>query len=57
MENFKNVEPEFVDIYWDHGRKYSVPWQFGTTAFDVNTDKYKGDIDYAGPSSSIRRTS
>ena len=45
MENFKNVDPRFVDIYWDSGRHYSVPWQFGTTAFAVNTDKFKGDID------------
>ena len=45
MANFKNIDPRLVDIYWDHGRHYTVPWQFGTTAFDVNTDKYKGDID------------
>ena len=45
MPNFKNVKPQFVDIYWDKGRNYSVPWQFGTTAFAVNTAKYKGDID------------
>ena len=45
MPNFKNVKPQFVDIYWDTGRHYSVPWQFGTTAFAVNTAKYKGDID------------
>ena len=44
MPNFKNVKPQFVDIYWDKGRNYTVPWQFGTTAFDVNTAKYKGDI-------------
>ncbi|WP_164871707.1 extracellular solute-binding protein [Solirhodobacter olei] len=44
MSNFKNVKPEFVNIYWDPGRHYTVPWQFGTTAFAVNTDKYKGDI-------------
>jgi spermidine/putrescine transport system substrate-binding protein len=44
MPNFKNVKPQFVNIYWDSGRNYSVPWQFGTTAFAVNTDKFKGDI-------------
>ena len=31
MPNFKNVNPQFVDIYWDNGRHYTVPWQFGTT--------------------------
>jgi spermidine/putrescine transport system substrate-binding protein len=45
MPNFRNIKPEFVDVYWDKGRSYSVPWQFGTTAFAVNTAKYKGDID------------
>ena len=45
MDNFKNMRPEFVDVYWDSGRHYSVPWQYGTTAFAVNTDKFKGPID------------
>ena len=44
MENFKNMRPEFVNVYWDDGRHYSVPWQFGLTAFTVDTSKYKGDI-------------
>ena len=45
MPNFKNVRPEFVNIYWDSGRHYSVPWQYGMTNFVVDTAKYKGDID------------
>lgn len=44
MDNFKNMRPEFVSVYWDDGRHYSVPWQFGLTAFTVDTAKYKGDI-------------
>jgi spermidine/putrescine transport system substrate-binding protein len=44
MENFKNVDPRWVDVYWDKGRNYTVPWQWGTTAFTVNTDVYKGDV-------------
>lgn len=44
MENFKNVDPKWVDVYWDPGRQYSVPWQWGTTAFTVDTEVYKGDI-------------
>src|SRR3546814_16453076 len=44
MENFKNVDPRWVDVYWDPGRNYSVPWQWGTTAFTVNTAVYDGDI-------------
>jgi spermidine/putrescine transport system substrate-binding protein len=48
MPNFKNMDPRFVGIYWDSGRHYSVPWQFGMTSFAVNTDKYKGPIDSLG---------
>src|ERR1700743_1049207 len=31
MSNFKYMRPEFVHVYWDDGRHYSVPWQWGTT--------------------------
>ncbi|CUH44680.1 extracellular solute-binding protein [Ruegeria atlantica] len=44
MENFKNVNPDWVDVYWDPGRKYSVPYQWGTTSFTVDSDVYGGDI-------------
>jgi spermidine/putrescine transport system substrate-binding protein len=44
MENFKNVDPRWINVYWDSGRHYSVPWQWGTTSFTVNTAKYSGDI-------------
>jgi spermidine/putrescine transport system substrate-binding protein len=44
MENFKNVDPVWVDVPWDKGRHYSAPWQWGTTGIAVNTSVYKGDI-------------
>ncbi len=44
MENAKNIDPRFLNVYWDDGRHYSVPWQFGKTNFVVDTAKYKGDI-------------
>jgi spermidine/putrescine transport system substrate-binding protein len=44
MDNFKNLRPEFVNVYWDSGRHYTVPWQWGTTGISVNTEGYKGDI-------------
>ncbi len=47
MENFKNVDPKWVDVVFDPGRRYTVPWQWGTTGITVNTDLYKGDIDTA----------
>jgi spermidine/putrescine transport system substrate-binding protein len=48
MPNFKNMRPEFVNVYWDEGRHYSVPWLWGTTGVTVNTDAYKGDVDTWG---------
>ncbi len=44
MENFKNMDPKWVDVPFDPGRKYTVPWQWGTTGVTVNTAVYKGDI-------------
>ncbi len=45
MSNFKNVDPKWVDVYWDPGREYSVPYQWGTTSFTVDTAVYGGDVD------------
>jgi spermidine/putrescine transport system substrate-binding protein len=45
MENFKNVDERWVNVPWDPGRHYTVPWQWGTTGVAVNTAVYKGDID------------
>lgn len=43
MENFKNMDPKWVDVPFDPGRHYSVPWQWGTTGVTVNTSVYSGD--------------
>ena len=48
MANYKNIRPEFADVYWDSGRHYTVPWQFGMTTFTINTAKYKGDYNTLG---------
>ncbi len=47
MSNFKNVKPEWVDISWDKGRHYTVPYVWGTTGVMVNTKVYKGDLNTA----------
>ena len=44
MENFKNMDPTIVDLYFDEGRHYSVPWQLGLTSFVVDTAVFKGDV-------------
>ncbi len=44
MANFGNVDPRWVDVDWDPGRRYTVPWQWGSTGMIVNTRYYQGDI-------------
>jgi spermidine/putrescine transport system substrate-binding protein len=43
MENFKNMDPRWIDVPFDPGRHYTVPWQWGTTGVIVNTKFYSGD--------------
>lgn len=45
LSNFKHMKKDLVDVYFDEGRHYSIPYQYGTTSFMVDTDAYKGDID------------
>ncbi|WP_137933465.1 ABC transporter substrate-binding protein [Mesorhizobium comanense] len=42
MENAKNIAPEWANPDFDPGRKYTVPWAWGTIGVVVNTDAYKG---------------
>lgn len=44
MENFKNVEERWVNVPWDEGRRYTVPWLWGVSGIGVNTKVYGGDI-------------
>lgn len=43
LENFKNIDPQWVDVPFDPGRHYSVPWQWGTTGVAVDKSVYAGD--------------
>ena len=43
LSNIGNIAPEWVDVAWDQGRKYTIPWQWGTTGVAVNTSVYSGD--------------
>lgn len=47
MENFKHMDPVWVDVEFDPGRNYTVPWQWGTVGATVNTSVYSGDINTA----------
>ena len=44
MPNFGNIQEEWLNVPFDDGRKHSIPYQWGSTAFSVNRDVYKGDI-------------
>lgn len=44
LPNHANIAPEWQDVAWDPGRKFSVPWQWGSTGIAVNTKVYGGDI-------------
>ncbi|WP_284165445.1 extracellular solute-binding protein [Frigidibacter sp. SD6-1] len=44
LANHGNIAPEWMDVAWDPGRKFTVPWQWGTTGIAVNTKIYGGDI-------------
>ncbi len=44
LPSFGNIEPRWVDVEWDPGRKFSIPYLWGVTALAVNTKVYGGDI-------------
>jgi len=48
MSNFGNIDPQWIDVSFDKGRKSSIPYQIGTTGFMVNRKAYSGDISSLG---------
>nr|MCU0905537.1 extracellular solute-binding protein [Tabrizicola sp.] len=36
LPNFGNIAPQWLDVPFDPGRKSSIPYQWGSTAFSVN---------------------
>jgi len=44
FDNFKNLPQKWIDVYWDPGRHYSAPYQWGYTTFFVDSKVYDGDI-------------
>lgn len=41
---YENITEQFKDPEWDPGNAYTIPWQWGTTSFTVNTDVFEGDL-------------
>lgn len=44
LSNHGNIAPEWMDVSYDPGRKFSIPWQWGSTGVAVNKTAYSGDI-------------
>ena len=45
MAGYESVDPGWRATNWDPGNAYSVPWQWGTTSFTLDTDPSGDDID------------
>lgn len=44
LSNKGNIAPEWADPSFDPGRTHSIPYQWGSTSFAVDTAAYDGDI-------------
>ncbi|MFZ1727542.1 MAG: extracellular solute-binding protein [Albidovulum sp.] len=44
LPNHGNIAQQWMESTYDPGRKYSVPWQWGSTGVAVNKTAYSGDI-------------
>jgi spermidine/putrescine transport system substrate-binding protein len=40
--NGANIKPNFLDVYFDSGRKYTAPYMYGTTGIAVDPTKMNG---------------
>jgi spermidine/putrescine transport system substrate-binding protein len=36
IPNYVNLEPQYLDVVWDPGGKFNLPWQAGVTGFAYN---------------------
>lgn len=45
LADYNNIDGRWRSPEWDKGNKYTVPWQWGVTAFSINTDKIKQPVD------------
>ncbi|WP_414051227.1 ABC transporter substrate-binding protein [Macrococcus animalis] len=46
LPNLKNINPDFMDLDFDKGNKFSIPYFWGTVGILYNPDKTKG-IDFS----------
>lgn len=48
IPNHGNIADRWMDVEWDPGRLYTVPWQWGTTGVIVNSSVYDGNPNTSG---------
>jgi spermidine/putrescine transport system substrate-binding protein len=36
IPNYENLDPQYINLAWDRGAKYHLPWQAGITGFAYN---------------------
>ena len=44
LPHHDNIAPEWMNVVYDPGRKFTVPWQWGITGMAVNQKVYSGDV-------------
>jgi len=44
IQNFKNISPNFRDLIYDPGNRYSIPYSWGTTGLVVRSDLIQSPI-------------
>ncbi len=44
LQNFDNIQAQWLDVPFDPGRTHSIPYQWGSTSFAVSRDVFSGDI-------------
>jgi spermidine/putrescine transport system substrate-binding protein len=37
IPNYENLDPQYINLAWDRGAKYHLPWQAGITGFAYNS--------------------
>lgn len=45
IDGYENIDERWRSPKWDPGNEYSIPWQWGTTSFAIDTAVYDGPID------------
>jgi len=44
LTNYGKIEAQWLDVAFDPGRTYSIPYQWGSTSFAVDRGTYRGNI-------------